>query len=83
MKFKKHYMHTIDRQPAFFDGTQICFWRNCTVRGATFMFANSRDQIRNEQHKSSLFRFKRGYDDMYSGYSYIRVYLPLSLNETV
>lgn len=61
------YMHTVDNQPATYDGEQICF----AVRTRPIKLANSLRQIRREQHATIRWRLAQKWDA--KGYGYMRV----------
>lgn len=70
MKSKSVYMHTIMREPAFFDGDQICYLRSgCKV---SEVFANSLKQIRKEQLFTKNYREKENFDHNPYEYSHMR-----------
>lgn len=66
---KTYYLHTIDQQPAFFDGTTICF-----VGRRPGVLCLSLAQIRREQKLSRIYRGQHKFEPM--AYGYVRVTLP-------
>ena len=53
---RTYWMHTIDRRPAGFDGSQICYW----WRRAPL--ATSLKQIRAERQACIEYRLRQGFD---------------------
>jgi len=56
----KYYIHTLDGQPATFDGGQVCF---ASYYGEPNRLATSLKQIREEQQASKTLRRSEGSED--------------------
>lgn len=65
------YMHTIDRQPAFYDGNQIVF-----ASGVVKQTASTIRQIRREQRATRRWRRDQGYSLEVGQLGYVRVEMP-------
>ena len=71
---KTYYLHTIDDQPAFFDGDQICFAGGPYARHKQPLSLSLR-QIRREQRISAASRARWGMED-WGKRGYVRVHVP-------
>ena len=67
---RTYWMHTIGRQPAGFDGQQICYW---WIRAP---LATSLKQIRAERQKCIDYRYRKGYSVDPAEYGHITVRIP-------
>lgn len=65
-----YWMHTIGKQPAAFDGQQICYW----WRRAPL--ATSLAQIRRERQACIDYRYKNGFQCKPDEYGHITVRTP-------
>lgn len=69
---RTYYMHTLNGEPAYFDGDQVVF---ATFYGKAAPLARSLNQIRAEQRKSGEWREMQGFKD-HDRYGHLRVRLP-------
>jgi len=70
---KKYYMHTINREPAFFDGWQITFGVRYSPHKHNLLSASLK-QIRAEQKLTKKNREFAGFDYEVGEYGYLVVY---------
>lgn len=68
-KKKCKYMHTLNGQPAQFDGEQICF------ADKRIKLADSSVQIRREEQLSRRWRLQNGYENEWKE-SYVTIDIP-------
>lgn len=68
------YIHTIDKEPAFFDGDQIVFANACGQGSQPIKkYAKSLKQIQDEVKKTVKYRRKCGFNTESKSYGYFKV----------
>lgn len=72
IKHRKVYMHTIDREPGFYTGEQICFLPRSRAKG---VLRDSLQEIREEQRKTIEWRKAQGMSDRDTRYGYRMFYV--------
>lgn len=71
------YMHTIEGQPGFFDGEQVCFMCPCSQRRRDVnLVCTSLEQIRREQAASTEYRERHKFGND-TTYGYVRIFIPV------
>ncbi len=66
------YMHTLHKQPASFDGRQICYGGYTSF---PIKLLKSLAELRNEERESEIWREKQGHPNPPGRYGYVKVAL--------
>lgn len=74
MTTRTYYLHTLNGEPAGWDGSQISYVSGGARSRGVALLRSSLQQIRREQQAAIRFRAGQGWGEM--RYSYVRVVLP-------
>jgi hypothetical protein len=72
---KIYYLHTLDGEPAFFDGDQIVFASPGGLHRSQQKLCTTLRQIRRQAEASELWREAHGFKE-YTEHDYVRVVVP-------